>query len=135
MPLLRPWPSARWLAHAFWHGRSVRSQLIVVVVIIEVIAALIAGVVTIMQARTSTRVEIAASMELAQLLVSEAVGLMQQTVPAEKFLADLASPLRLVRHVRIAGRDGNGEPVGFPAARAPPGSPGAPWFSARSAPP
>ena len=39
----------------------------------------------------STRVEIAASMELAQLLVGEAVGLMQQEVPAEKFLTDLSS--------------------------------------------
>ena len=93
--MLRPlaWPSARALSHALWYGRSVRAQLLIVFILIDVIAGLIAGAVTILQARTSTRVEIAASMELAELLVSEAVGLMQQEVPAEKFLFDLTSRL------------------------------------------
>ena len=66
-PLLRPlaWPSAHALSHALWYGRSVRAQLLIVFILIDVIAGLIAGAVTILQARTSTRVEIAASMELA----------------------------------------------------------------------
>ena len=51
-------------------------QLIIVFVLIDVVAGLVAVAVTILQARSSTRVEIAASMELAELLVSEAVGLM-----------------------------------------------------------
>jgi two-component system sensor histidine kinase UhpB len=105
MPFVGQWLSVRELAHALWQGRSVRSQLLFVVVLIELVAGLLAGVVTIIQARSSTRIEIAASMELAQLLVSEAVALMQQEVPAEKFLADLSSPLRLVRHVRIVVKD------------------------------
>ena len=105
MLFARQWPWARGLTHALWHGCSVRSQLLFVVVLIELMAGLLAGIVTIIQARTSTRIEIAASMELAQLLVSEAVALMQQEVPAEKFLADLSSPLRLVRHVRIVVKD------------------------------
>ena len=110
MPLLRPlaWPSARALSHALWHGRSVRAQLLIVFIVIDVIAGLVAGAVTILQARASTRVEVAASMELAELLVSEAVALMQQEVPAEKFLADLSSQLRLVRHVRIVVKDAAG---------------------------
>src|SRR5512132_497222 len=113
MPLLRPLagPSARALSHALWHGRSVRAQLLIVFIAIDVIAGLVAGAVTIVQARNSTRVEIAASMELAELLVSEAVGLMQQEVPAEKFLADLSSQLRLVRHVRIMVKDAAGAPL------------------------
>ena len=82
-----------------------RAQLLIVFVLIDVVAGLVAGAVTILQARTSTRVEIAASMELAQLLVGEAVGLIQQEVPAEKFLTDLSSQLRLVRHVRIVVKD------------------------------
>ena len=82
--------------------------------LIDVIAGLIAGVVTILQARTSTRIEIAASMELAELLVSEAVGLMQQEVPAEKFLFDLTSRLRLVRHVRIGVKDAQGSALAVP---------------------
>src|SRR5258707_1956887 len=116
MPSLSPlaWPSAHALSHTLWHGRSVRARLLIVFVVIEVIAGLVAGAVTILQARTSTRVEIAASMELAELLVSEAVGLMQQEVPAEKFLFDLTSRLRLVRHVRIRGKDAPGFPLAVP---------------------
>src|SRR5262249_46523568 len=113
MPLLRPlaWQSVRALSHALWHGRSVRAQLLIVFIVIDVIAGLVAGAVTILQARASTRVEVAASMELAELLVREAVGLMQQEVPAEKFLADLNSQLRLVRHVRIVVKDAGGSPL------------------------
>jgi two-component system sensor histidine kinase UhpB len=113
MPSLSPlaWPPARALSHALWRGRSVRVQLLIVFIVIDLIAGLVAGAVTILQARASTRVEIAASMELAELLVSEAVALMQQEVPAEKFLADLSSQLRLVRHVRIVVKDAAGSPL------------------------
>src|SRR2546430_8631211 len=97
MPLLQPlaWPSPRALSHALWHGRSVRAQLLIVFIVIDLIAGLVAGAVTILQARASTRVEVAASMELAELLVREAGALMQQEVPAEKFIADLKSPMPL----------------------------------------
>src|SRR5213596_3705516 len=134
MPLLQPlaWPSPRALSHALWHGRSVRAQLLIVFVVIDVIAGLVAGAVTILQARASTRVEIAASMELAALLVSEAVPLMQQEVPAERFLADLSSQLRLVRHVRIAVKDAAGHPL---AVRPPVGSPDVAAGSDRTAAP
>ena len=136
-PLPRPLPRA--LLHALWYGRSVRAQLLIVFILIDVIAGLVAGAVTILQARTSTRVEIAASMELAQLLVREAVALMQQEVPAEKFLTDLTSQLRLVRHVRIVVKDAAGSPLALRPAvggteaardeRAPA------WFAALIAPP
>ena len=66
------WPSARALSHWLWYGRSVRAQLLIVFMLIDVIAGLIAGVVTILQARTSTRIEIAASMELAERVQSTA---------------------------------------------------------------
>ena len=126
------------MAQVLWHGRSVRTQLLIVFVLIDVIAALVAGAVTILQARTSTRVEIAASMELAQLLVREAVGLMRQEVPAERFLADLTSQLRLVRHVRIVVKDAAGArlPLRPPVAGADPSrDEQAPaWFTALIAP-
>ena len=137
----RPWSQSR-LAHALWYGRSVRMQLLIVFVVIDVIAALVAGGVTIFKARNATRVEIAASMELAQLLVGEAVSLMRQEVPAEKFLADLTSQLRLVRHVRIGVKDAAGHSLAFgsPAGNAGPlradERPDAPrWFAALIAPP
>jgi len=113
MPSLSPlaWPPARALSHALWRGRSVRVQLLIVFIVIDLIAGLVGGAVTILQARASTRVEIAASMELAELLVREAVVLMQQEIPAEKFLADLSSQLRLVRHVRIVVKNAGGSPL------------------------
>src|SRR5258706_14371122 len=125
MPSLSPlaWPSAHALSHTLWHGRSVRARLLIVFVVIEVIAGLVAGAVTILQARASTRVEIAASMELAELLVSEAVALMQQEGPAEKFLADLSSQLRLGRHGPVVGEEAAPPP---PPPRPPGGAPGPP---------
>ena len=112
-----------------------RAQLLIAFILIDVIAGLVAGAVTILQARRSTRVEIAASMELAQLLVSEAVALMQQAVPAEKFLSDLASPLRLVRHVRIVVKDAGGAPLPSPAAEEAREARAPAWFAALIAAP
>ena len=109
MPFVRGLPA--WL-----RSRPIRTRLLLVFMVIDLLAGALGGAVMIFQARLSTRVEIAASMELAQLLVSEAVGLMQQEVPAEKFLADLSSPLRLVRHVRIVVKDAAGASLALHAA-------------------
>src|SRR5262245_60959424 len=96
-----------------WHGRTLRAQLLILFVLIELIAAAVAGAVTILNARTATRVEIAASMELAELWVNEAVQLAQRDAPAERlvveqYLADLSSQLKRARHVRIEIRDAAG---------------------------
>ena len=94
-----------------WFGRSVRTQILFVFIAINLIAASIAGGVIIFKAGASTRVEIAASMRLAELMVSEAVQLIQHGIPAEQFLKTLPGQLRFVRHVRIGVRDAAGEPV------------------------
>src|SRR5262249_52802101 len=96
------------LTHALWRRRTLRARLLTVFILIELIAAAIAGAVTILKARTATSIEIAASMELAELWVTEAVLLAQRGAPAERFLAELSSQLRLVRHVRIEVRDAAG---------------------------
>lgn len=112
-----------------------------VFVLIDLVAAFVAGGVTIFKARSQTRVEISASMRLAELLVSEAVHLMQQQIPAEQFLTELPSQLRSVRHVRIWVKDTAGVPI---AVRQPPSSdvlhgeeraPAPAWFAALIAPP
>jgi two-component system sensor histidine kinase UhpB len=125
---------------ALWYRRSVRAQLLIIVILIDFVAALVAGSVTVLKARTATQVEIAASMELAELLAREAVNLMQQEQPAERYLADLASKLRLVRHVRIAVKDAAGEPLalggaGPEALRRDDREPAPTWFAALIAPP
>jgi two-component system, NarL family, sensor histidine kinase UhpB len=99
------------LANALWHRRSVRAQLLIAIVAVDIVAALIAGGVTIVRARTATRVEIAASTKLAELMVSEALGLVREDAPTEKILASLPSHLRFLRHVRIAVTDATDQPV------------------------
>ena len=95
-----------------WFGRSVRTQILIVFIVMNLIAASIAGGVIIFKAGASTRIEIAASMRLAELMVSEAVQLIQQGIPAEQFLKTLPAQLRFLRHVRIGVRDAAGQPVG-----------------------
>jgi two-component system sensor histidine kinase UhpB len=99
-----------------WFGRSVRTQILIVFIVMNLIAASIAGGVIIFKAGASTRIEIAASMRLAELMVSEAVQLIQQGTPAEQFLKTLPGQLRFVRHVRIGVRDAAGLPVSDGAA-------------------
>src|SRR5215468_11760722 len=104
-------PSAdrsEWPARAYWRTRTLRTQLLSLFILIELVAAAVAGAVTIFNARSATRVEIAASMELAELWVQEAVLLAQRESPADRFLADLSSQLRRVRHVRIEVKDAAG---------------------------
>ena len=59
------------------------------------------------------------TVEIARLLIGEAVGLMRQEVPAERFLTDLSSQLRLVRHVRIGVKNAAGEPLAIPGTAPP----------------
>ena len=87
-------PRQRRRLRAFWYGRSVRIQLLLVFVLIDLAAALVAGSVTIWRARTQTRIEMAASIRLAELLVGDAVNLVHQQLPAEQFLAVLPAQLR-----------------------------------------
>jgi len=91
-----------------WFGRPVRTQILLVLVVINLVAATIAGGVIIYQAGAATRIEIAGSMKLAELMVSEAVQLIQQGIPAEQFVKTLPAQLRVVRHVRIFVRDAAG---------------------------
>jgi two-component system sensor histidine kinase UhpB len=122
------------LTHALWGSRTLRARLLTLFVLIELIAGAVAGVVTILKARTATSVEIAASMELAELWVNEVVLLGQRQAPAGRFLDDLASHPPLIRHVRIEVRDAGGAlRQGRPATAvlAPPPA----WFAALIAPP
>ena len=98
----------RQILPALWRGRSVRVQLLLVFLLIDLIAVFVAGGVSILRARVQTRVEMAASMRLAELLVGDAVNLVHQQLPAEQFLAALPAQLRSMRHVRIAVKDAAG---------------------------
>jgi two-component system sensor histidine kinase UhpB len=105
-----PSPLSR-LLDACWYRRSIRAQLLLTVILIELAAALTAGGVMIMTARTSTQIEIDASMNLADVLVRETINLMPADTPADRFLESLPLQQRFARHVRITVRDAAGQPV------------------------
>jgi two-component system, NarL family, sensor histidine kinase UhpB len=137
-------PSLPWRKRVLdfvWFGRTVRTQILLVFVLINLIAAAIAGGVTIFKAGAATRIEIAGSMKLAELMVGEAVQLAQQGIPAEQFLKTLPAQLRLVRHVRIFVRDAAGAPISEGAADRPDAAredtrrPAPAWFARLIGPP
>src|ERR1700742_1103704 len=99
------------LLDAGWYRRSIRAQLLLTVILIELIAALIAGGVMIITARTSTQIEIDASMNLAEVLVRETINLMPADTPPDRFLESLPLKQRFARHVRITVRDTVGQAV------------------------
>ncbi len=99
------------LIDAGWYRRSVRAQLLLAVILIELVAALIAGGVTIIKARTSTRIEMDASMNLAEVLVRETINLVPPDTPTDRFLQSLPLQQRFARHVRITVRDAAGQAV------------------------
>lgn len=140
-PQGRPTASLSRLLDAGWYGRSIRAQLLLTVILIELIAALIAGGVTIIKARTSTRIEIDASMNLAEVLVRETINLMPQATPADRFLESLPLRQRFARHVRITVRDADGRPVtarpmeGGEETETPARAPAPAWFAALISPP
>jgi two-component system, NarL family, sensor histidine kinase UhpB len=124
-----------------WHRSSIRTQLLIIVLVIELTATLVAGVVTILKARTSTRVEIEASMRLAQLFVTEALRLVRDDTPVQHVLSDVPLQAQLPRHVRISVHDMTDVPVAqIPttvdsvSARKTERAPAPAWFQALIAP-
>src|ERR1700738_1337745 len=105
---------------AAWRWLSLRAQLLIVFIVVDLIAAGVAGGVVIMRARTSTRVEIAASMNLAEALVTETIRVTQQQSPAAALAEAVPLRGRFMRHVRISVRNAADLPllVGPPATSA-----------------
>jgi two-component system, NarL family, sensor histidine kinase UhpB len=119
-----------------WRGRSLRAQLLMIFVLIDVAGLVLGGGIAVVRARAQTRVEMAASIHLAEALVGDAAALAHQQLPAEQFLANLPLQLRSIRHVRIAVKDEAGVPIrGTPSADISAGRGGAPrWFAQLVAP-
>jgi two-component system sensor histidine kinase UhpB len=120
-----------------WHWLSLRAQLLIVFILVDLVAAAVAGGVVIMRARTSTRIEIAASMNLAEALVNETIRVTQQQSAAAALAEAIPLRGRFMRHVRISVRNAadlplmlGPPPTNAEADRAPPA-----WFTALIAPP
>lgn len=138
------WPRRCNVLRKFWYERTIRTQLLIAVGIINLCAALIAGVITIMNAREQTRVEIEASLEVAKQFVRATIQGLSPDGSVDnlsKRINQLTSRLQLahLRHVRLFVGDASGQLVQIsPEENAPPlnGAPGrAPrWFAALIAP-
>src|SRR6516164_7836824 len=123
----------RRVLHGLWYGRSIRLQLLVVFVLVDLLAGMLAGTIAIWRARTQTSVEIAASVDLTELLVGDAAKYVGQQLSAEEFLRTLPTQLRSMRHLRISVKD----PAGMPVAPAltfgtKERAPAPAWFTASS---
>jgi two-component system, NarL family, sensor histidine kinase UhpB len=132
----RPLPAAVFkpVRRALWHNRSVRVQLLMAFALIDLVTALVAGSLVILRARAQVRIEIAASMRLAELLVGDAANFVHQELPAEQFLAALPKQLQSLRHVRIEVKNNSGVTVA-PASNLGAGDQAPAWFTALVAPP
>jgi len=124
------------MLHGLWYGRSIRLQLLAVFALVDLFAALLFGTVTIFRTRAQTRIEIEASVRLAELLVGDAAKFVSQQLTAEEFLRALPTQLRSMRHVRIAVMDATGVPMA-PALTfgAQEHAPAPHWFATLVAPP
>jgi len=119
-----------------WRNRSLRFQLLLAFALIDLAAVLVAGSLAILRARTQIRVEIAASMRLAELLVGDAANFLHRQLPAEQFLAALPKQLQSLRHVRIEVKNDSGVAVAAPPSVDGGDSALAPgWFATLVAPP
>ena len=124
------------MLHGLWYGRSIRLQLLIAFIFVDLLAALLSGTIAIWRARTQTSVEIAASVHLAELLVGDAAKYVDRQLSAEEFLRALPTQLRSMRHLRISVKDPAGTPVA-PALTfgAKERAPAPAWFTALVAPP
>ncbi len=91
-----------------WYDRPVRTQLLVVVGAINLLAALVAGAVSIYNTRTATQVEMQASLEVAQRFVAATLKDLAAEGDLDRLDQELPLQLKHLRHVRIMFMDETG---------------------------
>jgi two-component system sensor histidine kinase UhpB len=95
----------RGVLQKLWYDRPVRTQLLVAVGAINLLAALIAGAISIFNTRTATRVEIEASLEVAQRFVAATMKDLVAQGQLDRIQQVLPLQLKHLRHVRIMYMD------------------------------
>ena len=99
----------RGMLQKLWYERPVRTQLLIAVGAINLLAALLAGAVSILNTRTATRVEIEASLEVAEHFVAATLKDISARDKNAQLNEDLSLHLKNLRHVRIMFVDTMGE--------------------------
>jgi two-component system sensor histidine kinase UhpB len=92
-----------------WYDRPVRIQLLIAIGVINLLAGLAAGAISILNTRTATRIEIEASLEVAQRFVSATVSDLAAHGKLEQLDDELPLQLKHLRHVRILVMDAMGQ--------------------------
>jgi two-component system, NarL family, sensor histidine kinase UhpB len=88
-----------------WYERPVRVQLLIAVGVINLLAAVLAGAISILNTRAATRVEIEASLEVAKRYVAATMKDLAAEGKLAQLNQELPAELKNLRHVRILFRD------------------------------
>lgn len=108
---------------------SLRTRVLGAVLAINLVAAVVAGAVVVVNARVAAGREMVASIEMAENMVRE-VAERVATEPGTSLAAAFPPHLRHLRHVRISLEGPDGRPAVLPADGAPAPSDAAPsWFA------
>ena len=99
----------RGMLQKLWYERPVRTQLLIAVGAINLLAALLAGAVSILNTRTATRVEIEASLEVAEHFVAATLKDISARDKNARLNENLSLHLKNLRHVRIMFVDTMGQ--------------------------
>jgi len=84
-----------------WHGRSVRTQLLIVIGVVNLLAAMTAGAIWILNTPAATRVEIEASLETAQGFANATIRDLAKQGRLDQLSARLPDEFTNLRHVRL----------------------------------
>jgi two-component system sensor histidine kinase UhpB len=91
-----------------WYDRPLRTQVLVAIAAINFLAAIVAGVLSIVNTRTATKVEMQASLEVADRLVEATMNGVKSPDRIEATKRELPDQLKHLRHVRIMFMDETG---------------------------
>jgi len=91
-----------------WYDRPLRTQVLVAIAAINFLAAIVAGVLSIVNTRTATKVEMQASLEVADRLVEATMSGVKRPDRIEETKRELPDELKHLRHVRIMFMDETG---------------------------
>jgi len=92
-----------------WYERRVRTQLLIAIGVINLLAAVLAAILSILNTRTATRVEIEASLEVAQRFVAATLADLAAQCKLTALDQELPLQLKHLRHVRIMYMDTMGQ--------------------------
>ncbi|MCV0370873.1 histidine kinase [Filomicrobium sp.] len=92
-----------------WYRRPVRTQILIAFLAVTVVTSLFACFLKVLDAGNRTRIEMRASMDLAESFVRETARSLLNETEARNLLQTLEAQLKHLRHVRIEVVRANGE--------------------------